>query len=54
MPDEERMRAYRDQQEELPAGDHGTTSGDSLSRTLTIALFVALGILVVLVFLLIR
>lgn len=48
------MRAYRDQQEELQAGDRRASTGDSLSRTLTIALVVAVGILVVLVVLLIR
>jgi hypothetical protein len=55
MPNDERGHTFRNQQEELRTGDRGTSSTDSMSaRTLTVALAVVLGILVLLVFLLIR
>ena len=55
MPDDEGMQSFRHQQGELHASDGGGSSDDSLSaRTLTIALFVVVGVLVVLLVLLIR
>ena len=54
MPDDEGMEGFR-HQGELHARDGGGSSDDSLSaRTLTIALFVVLGVFVALLVLLIR
>jgi hypothetical protein len=49
MPDEEPMRPYQEQQEELHVGDHRGAAGDPLSRTLTIALIVGIGICIALI-----
>jgi hypothetical protein len=56
VPNDERGHNFRNQQEELRTGDRGgTSSSDSMSaRTLTVALGVVLGLLVVLVVLLVR
>ncbi|MFL5792089.1 MAG: hypothetical protein ACJ76A_11375 [Actinomycetota bacterium] len=55
MPNDERTHNVPNQQPELRAGGRDRSSTDSISaRTLTIALFVALGVLVVLLVLLIR
>jgi len=43
------MRPYQEQQEELHVGDHRGAAGDPLSRTLTIALVVGVGIYIALI-----
>jgi hypothetical protein len=55
MPNDERGHNFRNQQEGLRDQGRGGASSDSMSaRTLTVALGVVLGLLVVLVVLLVR
>jgi len=55
MPNDDAGHDVRNHQEALHSQDRGGSSEDSLgSRSLTIALFVALGVLVLLLVLLIR
>ena len=55
MPNDERTHNFRNQQPELRERSRGASSDDSFSaRTLTIILCAALGVFVVLMFLLIR
>jgi len=43
------MRAYQEQQKEVHVGGHRGSPGDSLNRTLTIALIVGIGICIALI-----